>query len=103
MGLKVPEIMVKPSETKRALDAIYAINANIVFTLNNTQVRTTATPFFTETLTNFHRIMREGAAAPQWVIYSAHDATLTILLAAMKYWSAECIYNNFLYNMTSSD
>lgn len=94
----VPDLIVTPSETKRALEFLYSINANIAFSLNKTQVQSTATPFFRETLSNIHKTIN-NPNAPQWILYSAHDATLTVMLGALHLWSAECIFKNFVDNV----
>jgi hypothetical protein len=36
-------------------------------------------------------------------MYSAHDATLTIMLAAMNMWSADCIYEYWKQNRSDPD
>lgn len=95
LGKPVPSILTTPSPTQRTLAYLYSINANIAFTLNETQVKTTSTPFFRESLENIYNTISDPGA-PQWILYSAHDATLTVLLGGLGLWSAECIYKNFL-------
>lgn len=40
--------------------------------------------------------------SPQWIIYSAHDTTVSNMLAAMNMTNVECIYEAFLKNLTEN-
>lgn len=100
LGKQVPSLILEPSENKRALDSLYSLNTNVVFYFTDEQTRASATGFFGETVRNIKNSLN-NSDAPQWVIYSAHDVTVGQMLAAMKMWNAECIYDSFLKNVSN--
>jgi hypothetical protein len=83
------------------LDHYYSLGTTITFYFNEDQRRTTSTGFFAETISNIRRSI-EDSDAPQWVIYSAHDVTLGMILAGLDLWSAECIFENYKLNISDS-
>jgi hypothetical protein len=52
LGKDVPELIVTPSESKRALDALQSLNAVITFYFNDKQIRASSTGFFQQTIKN---------------------------------------------------
>lgn len=81
--------MTVPSETKRTLDAFFAIKINIAFSLNELQLKASTSPFFEESLISINKAIK--GQGPKWVIYSAHDVTLFQLLTALRLMSVDCM------------
>lgn len=71
----------------------------MTFYYSQEQIRATSTTFFEETISNI-KLAIESKENPQWVIYSAHDVTLGMILAALDLWNAQCIFENYKKNVT---
>ncbi len=50
--------MTVPSETKRTLDAFFAIKINIAFSLNELQLKASTSPFFEESLISINKAIK---------------------------------------------
>lgn len=94
-GKPVPDIFSQPSETKRALESLYALSSFVKFYGGEKQIRASANDLINKTISNMQKAIKNLELSEQWVIYSAHDITIGIVLGVMNMWNADCIYNAF--------
>ena len=90
-GRDVNPVWTKDYETKRALDAIDAMDILIKYFYTEEQLATTATGYFNETANNFNQVVKDQTGV-QWAIYSAHDTTIANYLARLNLTSPSCIF-----------
>lgn len=102
LGKKALPIFTQDDQVSRDLTKIYLLQANIKKFYTDQQLRTTATPYFNETVNHFKRVSQSQEGV-QWVFHSAHDLNLQSYLAKMGFTSLKCIYENYLNGSTSSD
>jgi hypothetical protein len=102
-GKPVPDIFSQPSETKRALESLYTLNSFVKFYGGEKQIRASANDLINKTITNMQKAMKNIELSEQWVVYSAHDITIGIILGVLNLWDADCIYNAFKDNIEHSE
>ena len=60
------------------------------------QRRTSATGFFQATKANFEQVIPNVTSARQLILYSAHDTTLSTILAALNLANSDCIFDHYI-------
>jgi hypothetical protein len=66
------------------------------------QIRTIVSNYIKQTLSNFHGKVL-GTFSPRIVIYSGHDTTVGMVLAAMNFTNLNCITDHYLNEINNDD
>lgn len=66
------------------------------------QIRAVATNYFKQTLSNFEGKINK-TYTPKFVLYSSHDTTIGMILAAMNFVNVKCLTDHYLNGANNDD